>query len=64
MKWRGLPVTGFELEGVSCEVEGVSFGEVEGIEMGVVRLLAPHLTSLMWLGVVASMCHAPSLVVP
>ena len=33
-----------------------------GIEMGVVRLLAPHLTSLMWLGVVSSMCHAPSLV--
>ena len=31
MKWRGLPVTGFELEGVSCEVEGVSCGEVEGV---------------------------------
>ena len=34
------------------------------LEMGVVRLLAPHLTSLMWLGVVSSVCHAPSLVVP
>ena len=35
-----------------------------GIERGVVRLLAPHLTSLMWLGVVSLMCHASSLVVP
>ena len=31
-----------------------------GLEMGVVRLLAPPLTSLMWLDVVSSMCHTPS----
>ena len=30
------------------------------LDLGVVRLLAPHLTSLMWLGVVSCMCHARS----